>query len=184
MTDSRQSLAPLYEQQTYGSIARILHWLIAMLIAVQFVIGWTMPDVHRDTRPTGLIAWHLGVGAALVAVVAIRIVWRLTHPAPPDGLSPLLRAVSRITHFLLYVALVAVPLLGWANASSRGWDVKLLGLLRYPNLTAVGSPVGAAMGDLHSVLAWVLFALICMHIAAALFHRLVLKDQVMQRMTL
>ena len=168
----------------YDGVARFLHWLVVVLIAAQFVIGWTMPDIHKGTRPDGLIAWHLGVGAALIAAVVVRIVWRLTHtPAPsPASLSPFLRIVSHITHGLLYLALVAVPLLGWANASSRGWSVKLLGVLPYPGISAVGSSVGHEMGDIHGYLAWVLFALVALHIAGALFHRFVLKDQTMQRM--
>lgn len=77
---------------------------------------------------------------------------------------------------------MVVPVLGWANASSRGWSVKLLGVLPYPDIAPVGSSVGHEMGDIHGYLAWVLFALIALHIAAALFHRLVLKDQTLQRM--
>jgi hypothetical protein len=108
-----------------------------------------MPDVHKGTQPTGLIAWHLGVGAVLIAVMTIRITWRITHRPPPDTLAPLLSAVSKITHLLLYVALIAVPLLGCANASSRGWAVSFLGTVRYPNLTPVGSSLGHAMGDIQ-----------------------------------
>jgi cytochrome b561 len=77
---------------------------------------------------------------------------------------------------------LVVPLLGWANASSRGWTVKFLGLVSYPDLTPAGSAFGQTAGDLHGVLAWVLFGLICVHVAAALFHRFVLRDQVLQRM--
>jgi cytochrome b561 len=175
MTSFRQSAEP-----TYDGVA--LHWAIVLLIVAQFVIGWTMPDIHRDTQPVGLIAWHLGVGAALVAAMAVRIVWRLTHRPPPDALSPFLATVSRVTHFLLYAALVVVPLLGWANASSRGWSLKLLGLVPYPSLTSTGSPLGHEMGDIHGILAWVLFALIAMHVAAALFHRFVLRDGTLRRM--
>jgi cytochrome b561 len=166
----------------YDGVARFLHWLVVVLIAAQFVIGWTMPDIHKGTRPDGLIAWHLGVGATLIAAVVVRIVWRLTHTPAPASLSPFFRVVSHITHGLLYLALVAVPLLGWANASSRGWSVKLLGVLPYPSISPVGSSVGHAMGDIHGYLAWVLFALIALHVAAALFHRFVLKDQTLQRM--
>jgi cytochrome b561 len=83
---------------------------------------------------------------------------------------------------LIYAALVVVPVLGWINASSRGWSVKLLGLMPYPSLTPAGSVFGHAMGGVHGVVAWVLFALIGMHVAAALFHRFVLRDQVLQRM--
>jgi len=166
----------------YDGGARFLHWLVVLLIFTQFVIGWTMPDIHKGTQPVGLIAWHLGVGATLIAVMAVRIVWRLTHwPAPAD-LPPALRTVSSITHFLLYAALAAVPLLGWINASSRGWTVRLSGIVPYPSLVPTGSAFGRAMGDVHGLMAWALFALVCLHVAAALMHRFVLRDQVMQRM--
>ncbi|WP_277183615.1 cytochrome b, partial [Caballeronia sp. BR00000012568055] len=148
----------------------------------QFIIGWTMPDVHRDTLPSGEIAWHLSVGAAIVAAMLIRVVWRLTHVPEPAKLSPPLMLVSKATHALLYVLLIAVPLAGWANASARGWMVYLLGILPFPPLSAKGSSVGMALGDIHSVLAWVLLVAIGLHVAAALFHRFVLRDSVLQRM--
>ncbi|ACC70371.1 cytochrome b/b6 domain-containing protein [Paraburkholderia phymatum] len=170
------------QRPAYDGIARLLHWLIALLIAAQFVVGWTMPDVHRDTLPNGLIAWHLGVGAAIVAAVACRILWRATHTPAPAELSRPLKLISHFTHALLYALLVAVPLAGWANASSRGWAVKLLGVVRFPDLTQSGSPTGHALGDVHSVLAWALLVLIVLHVGAALFHRVVLKDGVLQRM--
>jgi len=166
----------------YDGVARLFHWLIVLLIAAQFVIGWTMPDIHKGTLPQGLIAWHLGVGAALIAAVVLRIVWRATHRPAPASLSPVFRIVSHITHGLLYLALVVVPVLGWANASSRGWTVKLFGVLPYPSISPVGSSVGHEMGDIHGYLAWVLLALIGLHVAGALFHRFVLKDDVLQRM--
>ncbi|WP_414695375.1 cytochrome b [Paraburkholderia sp.] len=168
----------------YDLVARLLHWLVVALVAAQFVIGWTMPDVHRDTRPVGEIAWHLGVGTALVAAMVCRLLWRATHRPPPDDQTPLMRAVAAITHVGLYALLVAVPVLGWINASSRAWDVTLFGAIPLPALSAAGSSFGHAMGDVHSVLAWVLFALICLHVAAALFHRFVLNDRVLQRMKL
>jgi cytochrome b561 len=166
----------------YSPVARLLHWLILGLVCAQFIIGWTMPDVHRDTLPTGAIAWHLSVGAAIVAVMVIRIFWRVTHVPEPAKLSPMLTFASRATHLLLYIVLLAVPLTGWANASARGWTVRLLGTLPFPGLAQKGSSLGMELGGVHSVLAWVLFTLIALHIAAALFHRLVLRDSVLQRM--
>ncbi|MEM5344361.1 cytochrome b [Paraburkholderia azotifigens] len=176
------NLNTLARRPAYDGFARLLHWLIALLIVAQFVIGWIMPDVHRDTLPNGLIAWHLGVGAAIVAAVACRIMWRATHAPQPAELSRALTLMSHLTHALLYLLLIAVPLAGWANASSRGWAVKLFGVVRYPDLTQSGSPTGHALGDVHSVLAWVMLALIALHVCAALFHRVVLKDDVLQRM--
>lgn len=169
--------------ETYGLVARLLHWSIVVLVAAQFAVGWTMPDVHRDTQPVGLIAWHLAIGTALIAAMAVRVVWRLTHRPPAGYLPPLLDTMSRLTHFLLYAALIAVPVLGWANASSRGWAETLVGALPLPALVPTGSTVGHAMGDIHSALAWVLLVLIGVHVGAALFHRFVLKDKVLQRIT-
>jgi cytochrome b561 len=166
----------------YDNIARFLHWLVVLLIAAQFVIGWTMPDVQRNTLPAGLIAWHLAIGTALMAAMLARVAWRVTHRPPPHHLPPLIGTLSGATHALLYAALIIVPLLGWANASARGWAVKLFGALELPELTQRGSSVGHLMGDLHGVLAWVLVALIVMHVGAALFHRFVLKDTILQRM--
>ncbi|MGE8163310.1 cytochrome b [Paraburkholderia sp. NPDC080076] len=166
----------------YDAVARALHWLTVLLIAMQFMIGWTMPDVHKDTQPVGLIAWHLGVGSTLIVVILLRVIWRLTHRPTPDDLPAFFSIASRVTHLLLYATLVLVPLLGWINASSRGWTVRLLGLVPYPALSAPGSAFGHEMGDVHGILAWVLFALIGLHVAAALFHRLVLRDHVLQRM--
>ncbi|CAM2153992.1 cytochrome b [Paraburkholderia tropica] len=169
--------------ETYGLVARLLHWSIVVLVAAQFVVAWTMPDVHRDTQPVGLIAWHLAIGTALIAAMAVRVVWRVTHRPPPGTLPPLLATVSRSTHFLLYAALIAVPLLGWANASSRGWKETVFGALPLPALVPTGSTAGHAMGDIHGALAWALLVLIGVHVGAALFHRFVLKDKVLQRIT-
>ncbi|MBB3261895.1 cytochrome b561 [Paraburkholderia bannensis] len=146
------------------------------------MIGWTMPDVHRDTKPIGEIAWHLGVGTALLAVMACRIAWRATHQPPPHNLPNAMRAISALTHGALYMLLLAVPLLGWINASSRAWAVKLGGLVALPSLSTVGSSLGHAMGDVHSALAWALLVLIGLHITAALYHRFVLRDGALQRM--
>jgi len=166
----------------YDAVARVLHWLIVVLLVAQYAIGWTMPDVHRDTRPVGLIAAHLIVGTALLAAMACRVLWRATHRPPADQLSPTMRALCGATHVALYALLIAVPLLGWINASSRAWAVTLFGIVPLPALSAAGSGFGHAMGAVHGSPAGVLFGGVCLHVAAAIAHRFVLRDQVMQRM--
>jgi cytochrome b561 len=66
----------------YGSVAKCLHWLITALLVVQFAIAWTMPHIGRGTGPEGLIGLHLSVGELIVAVVLLKLAWRLTHPVP------------------------------------------------------------------------------------------------------
>ncbi|SAK94018.1 cytochrome b [Caballeronia ptereochthonis] len=168
----------------YNAPARVLHWLTAALLLIQFVIAWTMPDVHRDTKPVGLIAWHLGIGMVILLFVLIRFLWRSTHVVPPDvvTLPPALRAFARLTHRALYLLLIVVPMMGWANASSRGWPVSLFGVMPMPPLSPTGSALGHALGDWHRNLAWVLLALAVMHIGAALFHHFILRDGTLKRM--
>jgi cytochrome b561 len=172
------------ERTTYDPVARLLHWIVAALIAAQFIVGWTMPDINRDTQPIGLIGWHLSLGAAIVFFVALRLLWRVTHPAPPHSASVprLLRIAASAAHGLLYALLAAVPLLGWANAASRGYPVRLFGVVPLPPIAAQGSSIGNAMGDIHSLLATVLAIVIGLHVAAALFHRFVLRDDTLRRM--
>lgn len=169
---------------TYGAPARFFHWVTALLLAGQYAIGWAMPDIHRDTQPTGLIAWHLSVGLLIVLLVIVRVAWRASHRAPPElrSLPPLLVLIARLTHWLLYLLLIALPLMGWANASSRGWPVALAGLIPLPSLSPEGSPVGHALGDWHQIFAWVLLALIGLHVVAALFHHFILRDGTLRRM--
>lgn len=172
------------ERRTYDPVARLLHWVVAALIAAQFLIGWTMPDIQRDTPPTGLVGWHLSFGAAIVFFVVLRVVWRITHAAPglPASVPRPLRLVAVATHWLLYTLLVAVPVLGWANAASRGYPVQLFGAVRLPQIATQGSSIGHAMGDIHSLLATALAIVIGLHVAGALFHRFVLRDDTLGRM--
>jgi hypothetical protein len=75
-------LIQLNTPSTYSGSARFFHWATVLLLAAQYVIAWTMPDVHHDTQPIELIAWHLSVGMLILLLVAVRVVWRITHPAP------------------------------------------------------------------------------------------------------
>jgi cytochrome b561 len=168
----------------YSGPARFFHWATVLLLAGQYAIAWAMPDVHRGTRPVGLIAWHVSMGVLILLLAAVRIVWRFTHPAPPElpSIPRPLAAVARFTHWVLYILLIALPLMGWANASSRGWPSFMGALLALPQLSPEGSPFGHALGDWHKVSAWVLLALAGLHAAAALFHHLVLRDATLRRM--
>jgi cytochrome b561 len=168
----------------YGAVAKALHWLIVALLAMQFAVAWLMPDIHRGTAATGLIVVHLALGASILAVVALRLVWRLYHPVPlsADGVPPWQLWAERATHGALYLLLLAVPILGWANASARGYAVDLFGLIPLPALLQPGSSFGMALGDIHSDAAYVMLALVGLHVLAALYHQLWLRDRVLWRM--
>jgi cytochrome b561 len=168
----------------YTGTAKLLHWLILALLIAQFIVAWSMPHIGRNTRPDTVINLHISIGVLILLVAVVRLAWRFTHgePAPLDGLPPWQLATARVIHWLLYVLLFVLPLLGWANASWRGFPVALFGL-ELPKLMATRAPGFAWTGDVHTLLAyWVLLTLVGLHVAAALYHYFVRRDRVLQRM--
>jgi cytochrome b561 len=165
----------------YNGVAKMLHWAIAVLILLQLGIGGIMPDIHKDTRPEGEIAWHLSVGALIVLLVAARVVWRFVRP--PTGTEidrGWTRRLASATHILLYLLMIIVPVLGWANASSRDWVVGI-GPLHLPSIMPAGSHLGLELGDIHGDLAVVLAVLIGLHVLAGLYHQFVRRDDTLLR---
>ena len=170
-------------QLQYGATAKLLHWLIAALIAVQLPLGWLMPDIHRGMLPGTAMSAHISIGMTILALIVLRLVWRLTHPVAPGGDLPAWQRVgSELVHWLLYLAVLLTTLTGWLYASYRGWSIDLYGLAPLPPLVPQGSRLGHDLGELHETLSWVLLGLIGLHVAAALVHLLVYRDRVMQRM--
>jgi len=169
----------------YDPVSKAAHWLTFALVAAQFAIGWMMPEIGWGTEPEGLIGVHLALGASLLIVVTFRLLWRLTHRSPaPLSLTPKWqRWVAWLTHFGLYTLLVVMSLTGWASASAREWPVKAFGVIPLPALVAPHAKIGFVLGDRHAgILSWALLCLIGIHVSAALYHRFVKRDAVLQRM--
>lgn len=169
----------------YTGTAKALHWVIVALLVVQFVLAWAMPDIHRDTKPDALINLHLSFGALIFAVVIVRLGWRLIQgePEPAAGLTPRERQISHVVHRLLYLLLLVGPILGWINASWRGFPVSLFGLVELPKLMATRAPGFGWTGDVHGLLTnYAMLALVGLHVAAALYHYFIRRDGVLQRM--
>jgi cytochrome b561 len=169
---------------TYTRTARWLHWLILGLLIAQFIFAWTMPHIGRDTPVTTLISLHFTFGVIILAAVIVRLVWRVTHgePEPEDGIQPWQMASARVVHWLLYTLLFVIPVLGWLNASWRGMPIVMFGL-ELPELLTKRAPGWGWTGDVHALLAnWVLLVLVGLHVLAALYHYLVRRDRVLQRM--
>jgi len=168
----------------YTGTAKTLHWLILALLIAQFVVAWTMPDIKRDTKPDTLINLHLSIGVIVLAIAVVRLAWRAAQgePAPLDGVPPWQVQSARLIHWLLYLLLFVVPILGWINASWRAFPVVMFGV-ELPKLVATRAAGWRWTGDVHSILAeYVLLVLVSLHVAAALYHYFIRRDGVLQRM--
>ncbi len=170
--------------QPYNLVARVFHWGIVVLLAVQVTIALVLPSILPKADEDRLTAWHLSVGSTILFIMLLRLAWRLTHPAPPPpvDLPPALRLLSRATHWAFYAILVLLPVLGWTAASAFGATVRLFGLIPLPALVAPNKPFAEAIGGVHETVAFILLALIALHVAGALYHALIKRDDVIRRM--
>lgn len=147
----------------YDGVQKTLHWLTAILVAAQFVVAWTMSEPPKGQPPVGLMNLHLSIGATILVVTVLRLLWRATHLG-------------------FYAILIVMPLAGWAWASAKAWPVTLFGAVALSPLALGRTMSGDVAASVHEALGTVLLILIAVHVAAALRHRFVLKDDTLARM--
>jgi cytochrome b561 len=168
----------------YGTVAKVFHWTIAALIVTQFVLARMADDLPLGARKLGLLARHKSFGMTVLMLAVLRLLWRFwnTPPALPAGMTPLERAVARGTHTALYVLLFVQPLTGWLMSSAKNYSVSWFGLFTWPNLIAKNESAFNILRATHDTLSGVLFAVVVLHILAALKHHYWNRDDVLLRM--
>jgi cytochrome b561 len=168
---------------TYGTPAKLFHWLVVALLAVQYPIGWLMPDLHRNLQPGTPMILHVSFGLTILVVMVLRLGWRLTHPVTPEGSLPRWQRLgAEAVYWMLYLAVLATTLTGWLFASFRGWTLSFFDLFPLPMLAAGNAAAGRAIDGLHQAAEWLLLVLIVIHVGGALAHLFIYRDRVMQRM--
>ena len=178
----------------YGSVAMMLHWLIAALVLANLALGLYMADLPRsDPMRFMSFQFHKSVGLTVLVLSLLRLAWRLINPIPPlpRGMNLLLRFGSRATHYLLYFLIIAIPLAGWAMVSSSplGLPTPYFGLFSWPNIAFLAEvPRAAKIQNLdmfkatHQLLAFASIGLIGLHVLGALYHQFLRRDDVLRRM--
>ncbi|MCP3748901.1 cytochrome b [Pseudomonas sp. SBB6] len=163
----------------FHPLARVLHWLMAVLILAMLFVGVSMVS-DLSPRHTWLISLHKAIGLALLLLVIVRIGVRLSlpHPPLPDDLPPLQRWAAKASHLLLYGLMLAMPVLGWGMQSAGGYPLAL----QLPALLPHDLQLYALLRQAHGWLAYVLFASVLVHLGAALVHGLVRRDAVLRSM--
>ena len=168
----------------YGQIAKLLHWIVAGAIVLQFTLANLADDAESRFREFVLLANHKSVGVTILALACLRFGWRLTHrPPAPVAMPRWQRVASGISHWSLYALLLLMPITGWLMSSASNVSVSWFNLVQLPDFVAADERLAAVFEDIHETLATVLFALATLHVSAALKHRFVNRDRVMQRMS-
>jgi len=168
----------------WGSVAQAFHWLIAALIVAQGAIGLTMVELGMTPTKVRVFALHKSIGLTILALVLLRLAWRITQRAPREVPMPHWQLASaRLSHFLLYVLILALPFSGWLFNSAANFPLEWFGVFHVPSLTRGLDPVLKAFAlRTHVVLFWVLVAVVVIHAAAALWHHFRQRDDVLLRM--
>jgi cytochrome b561 len=168
----------------WGVVSQLIHWLIVVLITLQVVLAMIADELPLGVRKLAMLARHKSVGITLLGLAIIRLVWRWLNPAPdlPKTLSPYERVLAQLTHAALYILLFALPLSGWMMSSARGFPVSWFSLFQLPDLVPKSKPLYEALVETHEMLALALGAVVGLHVAAALKHHFILKDNVLRRM--
>src|SRR6202035_2345324 len=142
-----------------------------------------MPDIHRGMTPGDAMTLHISFGITILALMALRLFWRITHPvAPASSLPAWQRLSSEAVHRLLYALVFATTMTGWIFASERGWSISLFFATPLPTLPIEGSLLARSIGDWHGTMEWALLLVIGAHVAAAMAHTFIFRDRIMQRM--
>lgn len=167
----------------YTGTAKVLHWLMALLIVGLFALGQYMSDLSMSPRKLQLYSWHKWIGVTAFLLLLVRMGWRLTHqpPALPTQMPPLLRFASHISHGALYLLMLAIPLSGWLMSSAKGYQTVWFGVLPIPDLLGKDKQLGDALAEVHGALNSVLVLVVLIHVAAALKHHFIHRDDVLRR---
>ncbi len=197
MKDITASTVTLYGTETrrYSPAARWFHWLTALLMVAVIPLGWIFaafktvpgqPDVFVAPfpgSPADYASVHKTVGLVLLAIVAVRVAYRLVHRPPPlpGRMAAAERGLAHLTHWLLYAVLIAMPVSGYVTSSGGRYPISILGLFDVPKLP-VGPTAGHVAATVHVYGQFAVYALIALHLAGTAWHLFVRRDAVLDRM--
>jgi cytochrome b561 len=169
----------------YSGPAIALHWLLAAAIIANFALGVYMHELPVSPSRLKLFNYHKWAGMTILALSALRLLWRLTHRPPPDAPMPAWQArLAHGAHILLYVLFFAVPLSGWAYSSAAGFPVVVFGVLPLPDFVPKDKDLAETLKGLHKILTLSMGVLVLAHVGAAIKHQWFDRDGLMARMGL
>jgi cytochrome b561 len=169
--------------QHFSALQRVLHWSMAVLIVTMLFVGVGMVSTVSGLHNT-LLALHRPLGTALLALVIVRLAVRLRRGAPrlPADLPGWQRLGAHASHLALYALMIAMPLIGWSMLSAGGYPIVVFGGVHLPAIAPHDVALYAWLRAAHTWLALVLFAIVLLHLGAALFHALIRRDGVLDSM--
>lgn len=172
------------DEDRYGTVARLLHWTVAVLVLAIIPLGIALEHLPQGNIQDRAYDTHRSLGVVILVLMIVRLAWRRINgaPEPAHDIAPWQRMLASGTHHALYLLLIVNPVVGWFATSAYGAPLMFVGIGELPALMAKNEPVATILFGVHKAMGLLTAALLIAHIGAALFHRFVLKDSVMARM--
>ena len=170
--------------ERFGLVAKTLHWLTLVLLIAAFTLAISMVNMPFSPRKLEFYSWHKWVGVTIFLLAVLRLAWRLTNPVPlqPHGMPRWQTRLAGLSHATLYAILIVMPVTGWIMSSALNLPVVYLGLIPIPSPFGVDRALGETMKVVHLSLAVALLVMVAIHALAALYHHLILRDDILRRM--
>ncbi len=167
----------------YGSVAQTLHWAVVALLVVQVTLGKIADSLPLGIEKLAVMARHKSFGITILGLAVVRLAWRwFDRPPPPPPMPRWQLVAARLNHWALYGLLFALPLTGWLMSSAANRPVSWFGLAQLPDFIAPDTRLRELFHDLHHFFIYALFALVGLHVAAALKHQFIDRDGLIFRM--
>jgi cytochrome b561 len=162
---------------------RLLHWLMAICILSMLFIGVGMVSTITSKYLT-LVQIHKPLGIAILVLALIRLTLRIVYGAPalPADLPPQIKLAANLSQYIFYALMIGMPLIGWAMLSAASYPVVLFGSVHLPSILPLSPSLHTLLWHAHYYLAFAFFAVILMHVAAILFHKLIRNDGIFETM--
>ena len=172
-------------ERGYTATARFLHWLTAVLVIIMIPIGIAMANFDFGPAQDTLYHLHRSIGALLLPIMIIRLLYRLTSPPPPlpADIPEIQRLAANTVHWLLYIMIIVQALVGWVATSAYRAPILVFWLFELPPIWPEDRAFSERAFVLHRFLGIAIVFVASGHIAAALYHHFVRKDRVLLRMT-
>lgn len=170
-------------EKRWGGMAQSLHWLMALGILGNGVLGLIMDEMPRGMTKLNTFAIHKSIGLTVLALLILRVSWRLFDRAPQDEPMPRWqRLAAHATHGVLYLLMLAIPLSGWIYNSLHGYPLQWFKWFNLPALMDKNEALSDIAGEAHEILFFVLLAVLVAHVGGALVHHWFERDNTLLRM--
>lgn len=169
----------------YTRVAMLLHWLIALCLVGQFILGWYLEAIPKGVPDRSyFVNIHKSTGMVIGLLILIRIGWRLTHRPPqlPVSIPGWQQKAATGMHVLLYVFMLMLPLTGYIASNFSKWGVKFFNAIQLPPWGVQDKAIYAFFNQAHGLISWVLLVLVMLHVLAAMWHVVSGHREIIRRM--